>query len=1217
VPTVPLSQILAPLGNYGGPTQTHALLPGSPAIDAGGTGATPTDQRGIGVVGGTRDIGAFESQGFTITASGGTPQTTNVTSPFATPLQVTVASNSPGEPVAGGTVALTPPTTGASANLSANTVVLDAVGQASVIASANATPGNYSVTASASGATPASFNLTNILFSNLIVDTANDIDNGNLADGDRSLREVLGLIDPGGTVSFAQSLQNQPIVLTQGSLTLDRSVSIQGLGVDSLTINGNGNRIFNVTGDNTNASIQQLTLTGGELYQAGGTLNLSNVRLDSITTEPAATTNVSDRIDATGNQTYNGTVTLLGNTTLTGNAIALNRINASNQNLTLQGRSNVRLSGLVNSQNLTLQGRDITISGDVTTGQDLTIRGQGDVQLNSNLTVGRDLLVASGGTINQPAANSIVLTTPGSTASFTTSLANAGDVTIQGTGDIRFRNDSQVGGNLTVNTSSGRITGIAIVAGTTTLNDDNTRRLPTPTSEPSVDPLPGGGFSIVGVGTVNLSNIPELSSTVNGEVRVSAIGGTDFGGNNFAGTPAISLNSNANSFPGLVSVRTNLPPSQGGTVNITQSGGPLNISGPLTINATSDGTLNLTNPNNRFGPLQLTAGTANITQSNDVILGQSTIQNSLSVRSNGNITDQAPVTVTNGNGNATFTTTGTGNITLTQLNLRPGGLVSLNTRGGDATLTAGSVNLDDSTVRGNLTLTSTSGGISDRGNLTVTGLTTLNANNNDITLNNGNDLNTVTINSGRNVTLRDVNLLRLSNAQVTGNLNLTATRLNIQESGVQVTGGGDFSITANNLEVGAPITGSGGSWIVSTLNPRQGISLGNSPTPNNLTLTPQELSDVTGFRRFEIGSETGSGPLVGRGAIGFNVPITLLSPLGSVQLTNLPGTDLGQIRMIRAGEITLTSTLPGNDIVLNNTRLEAAGTDQASGNLTLQSARDVSLTNTELISTPTRSGGSTINVSGRKITLNQSQILSQRDNEALSGGNINLTATGSLQLQGTSLIETQPGSRVNGIAVGGGGTVTINSSIINAARPQPGDRPNQGGNDIVGAVVTTDNKVNLGLIQRRDQLTSANDIVATSSFNQILPSVDPTRGLTELPIALSDPANQIDPGCRSVNAAAGQFVITGRGGLPPAPSDPIAADAVNVPWVTEPANPTPTTGATPPVTRTTVPNLEEAQGWVRDAAGGVIFVAEPGGAIASAPPGLPVSRQCSPRMTRN
>ena len=38
---------LAPLGDYGGPTQTMPPLPGSPAIDAGGTTtAFDTDQRG-------------------------------------------------------------------------------------------------------------------------------------------------------------------------------------------------------------------------------------------------------------------------------------------------------------------------------------------------------------------------------------------------------------------------------------------------------------------------------------------------------------------------------------------------------------------------------------------------------------------------------------------------------------------------------------------------------------------------------------------------------------------------------------------------------------------------------------------------------------------------------------------------------------------------------------------------------------------------------------------------------------------------------------------------------------------------------------------------------------------------------------------------------------------------------------------------------------------
>ena len=56
---------LGPLAYNGGPTKTHALLPGSPAIDAGGPTALITDQRGTGfdrVVGGTADIGAFEVQ---------------------------------------------------------------------------------------------------------------------------------------------------------------------------------------------------------------------------------------------------------------------------------------------------------------------------------------------------------------------------------------------------------------------------------------------------------------------------------------------------------------------------------------------------------------------------------------------------------------------------------------------------------------------------------------------------------------------------------------------------------------------------------------------------------------------------------------------------------------------------------------------------------------------------------------------------------------------------------------------------------------------------------------------------------------------------------------------------------------------------------------------------------------------------------------------------
>ncbi len=66
------AQFLGPLADYGGPTLTHALLPGSPAINAGDpnlvqgqAGLPEFDQRGAPfarVVGGRIDIGAYESQ---------------------------------------------------------------------------------------------------------------------------------------------------------------------------------------------------------------------------------------------------------------------------------------------------------------------------------------------------------------------------------------------------------------------------------------------------------------------------------------------------------------------------------------------------------------------------------------------------------------------------------------------------------------------------------------------------------------------------------------------------------------------------------------------------------------------------------------------------------------------------------------------------------------------------------------------------------------------------------------------------------------------------------------------------------------------------------------------------------------------------------------------------------------------------------------------------
>ena len=92
--------LLGALADNGSLVQTLALLPGSPAIDAGddtlcADAATVNnlDQRGIVRPQGSHcDLGSFESRGFTLAKSSGDNQVAGVNTTFADPLVVTVTS---------------------------------------------------------------------------------------------------------------------------------------------------------------------------------------------------------------------------------------------------------------------------------------------------------------------------------------------------------------------------------------------------------------------------------------------------------------------------------------------------------------------------------------------------------------------------------------------------------------------------------------------------------------------------------------------------------------------------------------------------------------------------------------------------------------------------------------------------------------------------------------------------------------------------------------------------------------------------------------------------------------------------------------------------------------------------------------------------------------------------------------------------------------------
>jgi hypothetical protein len=283
--------MLSPLGNYGGPTATMALLPGSPAIGAGtSTGAPAFDQRGQPRSGHV-DIGAFQSQGFTITPVAlNNAQSTPVSQPFRKPLVFSVTANNPVEPVNGGIVNFTvTKVRGASATLSASTATISG-SVASVTATANNTMGKYVVTATAAGADPDGFRLTNTERPSLVVTTA--LDEMSTTNGLTSLREAIAYANslPGPhTITFAPAVfgsKRRTINLIGGPLVLTdpATITIAGPGAKLLTISGGGkSEVFDVEGGSL--ALSGVTIAngnaelGGGLRNEGGRLALSNVAI--------------------------------------------------------------------------------------------------------------------------------------------------------------------------------------------------------------------------------------------------------------------------------------------------------------------------------------------------------------------------------------------------------------------------------------------------------------------------------------------------------------------------------------------------------------------------------------------------------------------------------------------------------------------------------------------------------------------------------------------------------------------------------------------------------------------------------------------------------------------------------------------------------------------------------------------------------------------------
>ncbi|MEH2146356.1 two-partner secretion domain-containing protein [Nostoc sp.] len=249
-----------------------------------------------------------------------------------------------------------------------------------------------------------------------------------------------------------------------------------------------------------------------------------------------------------------------------------------------------------------------------------------------------------------------------------------------------------------------------------------------------------------------------------------------------------------------------------------------------------------------------------------------------------------------------------------------------------------------------------------------------------------------------------------------------------------------------------------------------------------------------------------------------------------------------------------------------------------------------------------------IEINSPKITLdNQGKL--NAESASGNGGNINVNSN-LLLLRRNSQISTNAGTEKLG---GNGGNININSRFIVAVPKENSDISANAFTGKGGRVDITSDGL-FGIVPQKSP-TEKSDITASSelgvngevTINSL--DSDPSRGLIQLPSNLVDVSQQIAQGCtprRGQNASS--FIATGRGGLPQSSNEPLRGQAVITGWVDLPAQATRRVMdklSTVIVTKST-DQIVEAQGWIVDANGDVILVAQSGQSSS-----IPSAMSCS------
>ncbi|BAZ23180.1 hypothetical protein NIES4073_40680 [Kalymmatonema gypsitolerans NIES-4073] len=209
--------------------------------------------------------------------------------------------------------------------------------------------------------------------------------------------------------------------------------------------------------------------------------------------------------------------------------------------------------------------------------------------------------------------------------------------------------------------------------------------------------------------------------------------------------------------------------------------------------------------------------------------------------------------------------------------------------------------------------------------------------------------------------------------------------------------------------------------------------------------------------------------------------------------------------------------------------------------------------------------GGKIYISAKKLQMEDGSSIRSDASNIGRGGDIDLQIGNLLLLRGQSSISTNASGSSNGgnitINIPNGFIVTVpneNSDITaNTSTGRPGtititslsnfNIQERSGDDLSRLLGTTDPN------ELKPEKSDTNDITAFSENDLALegqvtintPDVDPSKGFVELPTVLAEISNVIDTSCAAFASPEGsKFTVTGRGGLPPSPYEPLSTDVV-------------------------------------------------------------------------